>query len=233
MAIKGVIFDYGGTIDSRGVHWSEIIWDGWKLAGATFDKNAFRKAYVATERHFATHPVVRPDFDFRQLMQAKTSTEADFLRADGHAADSHMALSAASYCYDRAHECVGEARPVIQAVTDRMPAVLVSNFYGNVESVLADFGLRHLFAAVIESAVAGVRKPDPQIFRLGVEALGLQPEEVLVVGDSLRKDILPAESIGCRTAWLKGKGWTDEEDRATHPSQISALADILTIIGKQ
>ena len=31
----------------------------------------------------------------------------------------------------------------------------------------------------------------------------------------------------------KGKGWTDEEDRATHPSQISALADILTIIGKQ
>ena len=111
--------------------------------------------------------------------------------------------------------------------------MLVSNFYGNVESVLADFGLRHLFAAVIESAVAGVRKPDPQIFRLGVEALGLQPEEVLVVGDSLRKDILPAESIGCRTAWLKGKGWTDEEDRATHPSQISALADILTIIGKQ
>lgn len=78
MAIKGVIFDYGGTIDSRGVHWSEIIWDGWKLAGATFDKDAFRKAYVATERHFATHPVVRPDFDFRQLMQAKTSTEADF-----------------------------------------------------------------------------------------------------------------------------------------------------------
>ena len=26
--IKGIIFDYGGTIDSRGVHWSEIIWDG-------------------------------------------------------------------------------------------------------------------------------------------------------------------------------------------------------------
>ncbi len=233
MAIKGVIFDYGGTIDSRGVHWSEIIWDGWKLAGATFDKDAFRKAYVATE---LTSPPTRwyvPTSTSGSSCRQRHRPKPIFSGSDGHAADSHMALSAASYCYDRAHECVGEARPVIQAVTDRMPAVLVSNFYGNVESVLADFGLRHLFAAVIESAVAGVRKPDPQIFRLGVEALGLQPEEVLVVGDSLRKDILPAESIGCRTAWLKGKGWTDEEDRATHPSQISALADILTIIGKQ
>ena len=26
--ITGIIFDYGGTIDSRGVHWSEVIWDG-------------------------------------------------------------------------------------------------------------------------------------------------------------------------------------------------------------
>lgn len=231
MPIKGVIFDYGGTIDSRGVHWSEIILDGWNRAGATFGKEAFRKAYVATERYFATHPVVRPDFDFRQLMEAKTSSEAEFLRADGHTADDAMALSAAAYCYDRASECVSEARPVIEAVTARMPAVLVSNFYGNVESVLRDFGLRHLFSDVIESAVVGVRKPDPQIFRLGVEALGLQPEEVIVVGDSLKKDILPAESIGCRTAWLKGKGWTDEEDRATHPSQISRLSDLLALIG--
>ena len=115
-------------------------------------------------------------------------------------------------------------------MTARVPAVLVSNFYGNIGAVLADFGLDHLFRAVIESAVVGVRKPDPRIFMLGVDALGLQPREVLVVGDSLKKDILPAESIGCPTAWLKGKGWTPEEDRATHPSQIGRLADILRLI---
>ena len=65
---------------------------------------------------------------------------------------------------------------------------------------------------------------------LGVDALGLPPREVLVVGDSLKKDILPAESVGCPTAWLKGKGWTPEEDLATHPSQIGRLADILGMI---
>ena len=31
--IEGVIFDYGGTIDSRGVHWSWVIWDGYQKAG--------------------------------------------------------------------------------------------------------------------------------------------------------------------------------------------------------
>lgn len=58
----------------------------------------------------------------------------------------------------------------------------------------------------------------------------MQPQQVLVIGDSLRKDILPAESLGCHVAWLKGKGWTPEEDAATHPSVISDLRDILTML---
>ena len=46
MNIKGIIFDYGGTIDSRGVHWSEIIWDGYCKAGAdrVMTKDQFREA---------------------------------------------------------------------------------------------------------------------------------------------------------------------------------------------
>ena len=89
--------------------------------------------------------------------------------------------------------------------------VLVSNFYGNIESVLRAYNLLHYFPTIIESAVVGVRKPDPAIFALGVEALGLKPEEVLVVGDSLSKDIAPATSLGCATAWIEGRGWFHEE----------------------
>ncbi len=50
-----------------------------------------------------------------------------------------------------------------------------------------------------------------------------------MVGDSLRKDILPAESLGCRVAWIKGKGWTPDEDAATHPSVIKKLSDLLDV----
>ena len=92
--------------------------------------------------------------------------------------------------------------------------------------MLKAFDLRKYFQAIIESAVVGVRKPDPKIFALGVEALGLKPEEVLVVGDSYKKDIVPAESLGCKVAWLKGKGWTADEDAVQHPAIIKKLEDI-------
>ena len=28
--IKGIIFDYGGTLDTRGDHWSEVLWQGYE-----------------------------------------------------------------------------------------------------------------------------------------------------------------------------------------------------------
>ena len=85
--------------------------------------------------------------------------------------------------------------------------VLVSNFYGNISVVLREFGFVGLFDHIIESAVVGIRKPDPRIFQLGVDALGLKPEEVIVVGDSIDKDIIPAKSVGCHTVWFKGEPW--------------------------
>jgi putative hydrolase of the HAD superfamily len=116
---------------------------------------------------------------------------------------------------------------VLATLAERYPMQLVSNFYGNVDEVLRDFDIRRYFNGIIESAVVGVRKPDARIFLLGCVALGLQPEEVLVVGDSLKKDILPARSIGCQTAWIKGRGWTADEDAATDPAQIPNLAALL------
>ena len=71
------------------------------------------------------------------------------------------------------------------------------------------------FDKIIESAVVGVRKPDPAIFGLGVEALGLPAENIVVLGDSHSKDIVPATKNGCQTVWLKGKGWGDDEEGAT------------------
>ena len=65
---------------------------------------------------------------------------------------------------------------------------------------------------------------------MGVRALGLPAAEVLVVGDSLRKDILPAEEAGCKTLWLKGKGWTAEEDAQTHPGTIRDLKEVLNFL---
>jgi putative hydrolase of the HAD superfamily len=231
--LKGVIFDYGGTIDSAGEHWSEVLWRGYIHKELAVERDDFRAAYVHAERQLAREPHILPHHNFHDLLNIKVRLELTFLLNHSKYAASYVekdAAAVADYCYEQARGCIETARPVLEELHKRYPMVLVSNFYGNVNAVLSDFKLDHYFQEVIESAVVGVRKPDPQIFQLGVDALKLKPEEVLVVGDSYRKDILPAESIGCQVAWLKGKGWTDEEDSIRHPNAITKLSEVLKML---
>lgn len=106
--------------------------------------------------------------------------------------------------------------------------VLVSNFYGNMKVVLEEFGFTEFFSDVVESSVVGLRKPDPKIFSLGIEKLGMRPEEISVVGDSFYKDIEPAKKLGCHAVWFKGEGWTDKTYDETVPDKIiTDLAQLL------
>ena len=225
--IKGIIFDYGGTLDSRGVHWSEVLWQGYCQAEVPIDKETFRTAYVEGERALARERIILPQDDFHTLLLKKVALEISFLPLQPDE-DTHQRWidSIANYCDQAARECINEARPMLEKLHDSFPLMLVSNFYGNIDEVLRAYGIRHLFKGIIESAVVGVRKPNPTLFKLGVDALELEPQEVLVVGDSLRKDIEPAERLGCHVLWLKGKGWTDDEDKQTHPNTITRVTQV-------
>lgn len=231
--VKGLIFDYGGTLDTGGDHWSEIIWQAYQQAGIAVSKEEFREAYVFAERELARERHILPAHDFHDMLLIKMRIELQWLAGQGLFAPASVeekSAETARICYEAARACVADAAKVLEALSSRYPMVLVSNFYGNIETVLEDFGVRKYFGAIIESAVMGIRKPDPRIFEHGVKALGLQPEETLVIGDSYRKDIVPAESIGCQAIWLKGKGWTEEEDAQLHPNIISKLGDVLEIL---
>lgn len=226
--IKGIIFDYGGTLDSRGVHWSEVLWLGYKQAGVPIDKDTFRTAYVEGERALARERIILPQDDFHALLLKKVALEISYLPEQyDEATARRWTHEIAEYCDNAARQCIEEARPMLETLHDRFPMMLVSNFYGNIDEVLRSYGIRHLFKGIIESAVVGVRKPNPTLFKLGVDALELQPAEVLVVGDSLKKDIQPAEQLGCHVLWLKGKGWTEEEDKQTHPNAITRVTQVL------
>lgn len=231
--VKGIIFDYGGTIDSRGVHWSEVIWQGYLEASVPVNKEQFRECYVYAERELARVRHILPQDDFLTLLRKKMAIELSFLAEQGLIDTERVGEwteQIATYCDNAARKCVEEARPVLETLSEHFPMMLVSNFYGNVDSVLRTYDLRRYFKGVIESAVVGVRKPNPTLFRLGVDALELPAQNVLVVGDSLRKDIEPAEALGCQVMWLKGKGWTVEEDAFTHPCMINNITEVLKIL---
>lgn len=231
--IKGIIFDYGGTLDSRGVHWSEVLWQGYQLAGVPIDKETFRTAYVEGERALARERIILPQDNFHTLLLKKVALEISYLPEQPDAVTRDKWINEiAAHCDQAARSCIDEARPMLEGLHERYPMMLVSNFYGNIDEVLRDYGIRHLFKGIIESAVVGVRKPNPTLFRLGVDALELEPHEVLVVGDSLRKDIEPAEKLGCHVLWLKGKGWTADEDQQTHPHTITSVTQVTDWVGK-
>lgn len=228
--IKGIIFDYGGTIDSRGVHWSWIIWDGYREAQINVSLEQFREAYVYAERELARVRHILPNDNFLDLLLKKMDIELSHLAEQKLIAPSQvsgLANQVAHYCYRQARACIEEARPVLETLSGRYLMMLVSNFYGNIDSVLRDFDLRKYFKGIIESSVVGIRKPDPTLFRLGIDALEMEPDEVLVVGDSLKKDIIPAESLGCSTRWFKARGWTDQEDDIYRPDIITSLDQLL------
>lgn len=236
------IFDYGGTLDTGGHHWGKVIWHAYERLHVPVTEQQFRDAYVFAERALAKQPIIQPDFTFSQTLEAKLSIQLQWLNDNVTLPKYERSmpfcikdyrLPLLSLLMDSVKARTQESRSVLEALKqrgDRM--VLVSNFYGNINAVLCDFNLDGLFEDIIESAVVGIRKPDPRIFELGVKALGVEAQEVTVVGDSMEKDILPAKSIGCHTIWIKGEPWsTDNKEKDSNADHtITQINNILNII---
>ena len=265
--IKGIIFDYGGTLDTRGDHWSEVLWQGYEHfgigvaddeevePGVSIHKQAFRDAYVYGERALAVNPIVTPDFHFEDILREKLILELNFLAGkklletgkddsekqaklgnpgkDSDASSESLFLSLsdseihqiaedmARYINAKTLALLKENKLVLEHLKQKgYPMVLVSNFYGNINQVLKDAGIDGYFEDVIESAVVGVRKPNPAIFALGVCALDLPASQVLVVGDTYGKDIVPAHKLGCHTLWIKGLQWEEKKVDESIPDGI-------------
>ena len=227
--VKGYIFDYGGTLDTGGQHWGKVIWHAYERLQVPVSEADFRDAYVHAERTLGKNPIIQPDFTFYKTLETKIRIQLEYLQEKNDVSSvSYYLKKLTDHLYALTSEETAHSREVLLQLKQHYPMVLVSNFYCNIATVLQEFKLDGIFDTIIESAVVGVRKPDPQIFTLGVEALGMQPDEVVVVGDSMDKDIIPAAKAGCHTIWFKGEGWTnDPVDESPAGKVITDLTQIL------
>lgn len=230
--IKGIIFDYGGTIDTDSRHWAEVLWEQYVAVRVPVMKEQFREAYVHGERALAKHPYILPEHNFHDVLRIKTQIQFDYLVEKGYLPSyTEEATEVAQRCYDYVLQVLQRTRPVVETLSKRYRLVLVSNFYGNIQTILKDFSLLDFFSEIVESSVVGLRKPDPAIYALGVEKMGYPAHEVLVVGDSFSKDVVPAKAVGCVVAWLQGEGWGDEQiDKQLPDYIISTLSDLLPLL---
>lgn len=75
---------------------------------------------------------------------------------------------------------------------------IISNLIGEQEipDWLRSDGLEQYFDALVLSSVCHIRKPDPKMYWLGCEQLGLKPEQCVSVADNLSRDITGAKAAG-------------------------------------
>jgi HAD superfamily hydrolase (TIGR01509 family) len=179
--IKGIIFDFGGVFNnahesmagfahaaSRFGHTPESLYDLLYHGPAW---QAAKLGHMTTESYW------------REMMISlgeDPASDLDVFLADlftGEALDQEVVRIA-----ERLHR--------------RYPLALLSNATDNLESLLADrFRIRHLFRVVVNSATAGVAKPDPEAYWLVLAGLGIEAHESLFIDDKPR-NVAAAEALG-------------------------------------
>lgn len=86
-------------------------------------------------------------------------------------------------------------------------------------------GLDSLVDALVVSEDVGISKPDPGIFRVALDRLGIAPAEAVMVGDSWSADVLGARAAGIRAVWFNpGRVAPPDHDAAI--AQLHALEPV-------
>ena len=97
---------------------------------------------------------------------------------------------------------------------------------------LTRVGLLNYFDLLVAADMTGTKKPDPAHFLFALEALGIKPEESLVVGDSIRRDMVPARKLGLKTAYASYGDWRPaEETDQCFDFRLNTFSDLLDISG--
>ncbi|NBF40954.1 MAG: HAD hydrolase-like protein [Spirochaetes bacterium] len=123
---------------------------------------------------------------------------------------------------------VAEMLAAVRETGVRMGVVSNASFSGEVLChELEKHGLLSYFEFLISTADYGLRKPHPQIFRVGLQRTGVAPEQTWYVGNSLQFDMAGAVAAGITPVWYNRVGVEGAAPEAagtiTHWSEFPAL----------
>lgn len=201
MTFKAVILDFGGTLSDGGLEWGpyheaiRII-----LTGRGYDvemgelKRALNGALQALNR-------------VRARGRERTFEEvyADFLGRLGIPVDAELLRllhdNFKVYYRSEYYDCVED---VLRELSAKYKVALLSNTMSDQpRELLEDSGLDRYFDVIVCSRDTGVRKPNPEIFRLVLSELGVEPGEAVHVGDSVEADMYGARDSGLTGVWIR------------------------------
>lgn len=118
-----------------------------------------------------------------------------------------------------------DALSALRFLAARFPVVAVTNGNADVDRV----GIGEHFHASLSAHRFGVGKPDVRIFHAAASAAGVQPDEVLHIGDDPHLDVLGALNAGMQTVWLNRSGQAWEHERQPHVS-VASLDELCRLL---
>ncbi|GBD28216.1 Phosphoglycolate phosphatase [bacterium HR31] len=193
-AVRAVFLDAGHTLLEGRPSWFDVWAEGLGEFDVTLDREALQRAYARASDALSHIP---PDQFTEQTWRQFLREMVAHLEVPGH--EDEIA--------DRMHQVLARTRPEYVPYPEA-PAVLeelrrrgfrlavVSNWEPDLPEVLDRAGLRGYFDAVVASALVGAAKPDPRIFQVALDAVGVRPAEAVHVGDSYEADVRGARAAG-------------------------------------
>ncbi|MEA2835472.1 MAG: putative hydrolase of the superfamily [Bradyrhizobium sp.] len=189
MTIEAVIWDFGGVLTTSPFE-----------AFARFEAARGLPADIIRRTNAANH--------WENAWAKFERAEVDLAEFDALFAAESLALGAEVRGAEVLPLLSGDLRPeMVEAlrrvkarfktgcITNNLPANAIGSASGR---TLYIAGVMALFDHVIESAKIGLRKPDPRIYRMMVEALGVSPERCVYL-DDLGVNLKPAREMGMTT----------------------------------
>jgi len=225
MRLRAICFDYGGTLDGPGSHWLDRFLRLYAEAGLPEPVERIRDAFgYATRCGYADTRVAA--MDLQGLIEFHVARQLERLGVH----DPALAEGVVERFVASSRAALTEARALLDRLRHRVALGVISNFYGNVDRLLAEAGIAPWLATIVDSTRVGVSKPDPAIFALALDQLGCAAAEVLYVGDSFEKDVVGAHAAGLRTAWLVGPGASPCPAPELVDVRLRALAEVEAVL---
>ncbi len=216
--LRAVLFDVDFTLAKPGPLLGP---DGYQRAGGrhglALDPDLYEPARTAAIDDLAHHSELEHD----EAIWIRFTE--DIIRGMGGRGDTVSALAieiVRAWEQSTNFELYEDAPPVLRELRRQGLAIgLVSNTSRDLDRFVDTFSLD--VDAVVSSGTHGKVKPDPSIFRAALLLLGVEPQEAVMVGDSLADDVAGAHSIGMRAFLL------DREGR--HPDGPCTLRDLYAL----
>lgn len=234
--MRAILFDFGGTLDGPS-HWLDRFLACYCASGLSLSRDELDSAYAYAARQAYDDSERLREYGLVRLVEYLVGAQLDWLLENGptelRGVLGRSGVRRSQIAEQISHGFVGEtarglerSRKVLRTLESRFSLGVVSNFYGNLDHVLAEAGIAELFGVVADSTRLGFFKPDVRIFNEALHKLGVVPGDAVMVGDSLDKDCAPARSLGLKAIWVRDPGAPARGDEAMADYKISTLDEL-------